>query len=111
MSLPRLGFEALPPEFEALEEWAVSFGPFDGGRPFSMARFTVAPGGATPPDSHAVTEVWLVLDGAGTVRYQGEPHGVGEGDLVGFAPFAEHVAVADRGVPLSVLSIWWDAGR
>ncbi|MBO4272819.1 cupin domain-containing protein [Microbispora triticiradicis] len=109
MSLPRLGFEALPREFEELDEWAALLGPFDGDRPFSMARFTVAAGGATPPDSHAVKEIWLILDGAGTVRYEDRPYEVDKGDLLGFAPFAEHVAMADRGVPLSVLSIWWGA--
>ncbi|MDH2425012.1 cupin domain-containing protein [Sphaerisporangium sp. TRM90804] len=111
MSLPRLEFEALPREFEALEEWAVSLEGIEGDKPFSMARFTVAPGCASPPDSHSVTEIWLVLDGTGTVRYDGGSYPVGKGDLLCFAPFGEHVATADPAGPLSVLSIWWRSSR
>ncbi len=107
MSLPRIGFRALPPEFSALEEWEISLDDLPGDRPFTMVRFTVTAGGRTPPDSHAVTELWLVLDGKGTLCYEGAPHAVSAGDLVGFAPFAEHTLLADRGTPVSVLSIWW----
>ncbi|MER7208984.1 cupin domain-containing protein [Streptosporangium sp. NPDC000239] len=107
MSLPRVGLRALPAEFPALEEWEIPLDELPGDRPFSMARFTVAPGGRTPPDSHAVTEIWLLLDGRGTLHYGGVPHEVGAGDVVGFAPFVEHMLLADRGTPVSALSIWW----
>src|SRR4051812_8870647 len=100
-----MGFKVLPPELENLKEWEAAFGALPGVPPFALTRFTVAPGSRTPPDSHAVTELWLVLAGRGTVRYEGVPQPVTAGDLLGFAPFAEHLAVADREEPLTVLSI------
>lgn len=107
MSLPRIGFRTLPAEFPGLKEWEAALDALPGKRPFGMARFEVAAGGVTPPDSHAVTELWLVLQGRGTLRYEGADHEVSAGELVGFAPFAEHTLLADRGTAMSVLSIWW----
>src|SRR5207249_4542533 len=61
--------------------------------PFQASRFTVAPGGRTPPDRHAVAECWFVASGNAHLVYDGEEFSLRPGDIVTFAPDKTHQAV------------------
>lgn len=70
--------------------------PTDGAR-FTMVVEVFAPGGATPPNSHAVAqEVFYVLKGRGTARAGDVVRGIGPGDCFMLPPGTEHV-VANPG--------------
>ena len=70
--------------------------PADGAK-FTMVVEVFAPGGATPPNSHAVAqEVFYVLRGRGTARAGDASRAIGPGDCFMLPPGTEHV-VANSG--------------
>ncbi|MEV8309644.1 cupin domain-containing protein [Streptomyces flavidovirens] len=75
--------------------------------PFKSARFTLPAGSSTPPDAHDESEVWFVVAGGGSVAVDGVRRPVTAGDMVSFGPRQRHVAAADAGEDLVVLSMWW----
>lgn len=78
--------------------------------PFTLARLTVEPGCATPIDSHAVTEVWLVAQGSGELRYDGRDKiRLGVGDAVRFLPPRTHQLINDGPETMVVHSVYWQA--
>jgi quercetin dioxygenase-like cupin family protein len=78
------------------------------GAPFTIARLTVDPGCATPVDSHAVTEVWVVAQGSGGLRYDGRDEiRIGPGDVVRFVPPRTHQLVNDGPETMVVHSVYW----
>ena len=82
----------------------------DGVRPpFKASRFLVAPGGHTPPDTHAVAECWFVASGEARLLYDDEEIALGQGDIIVFAPNKTHQAFNDGDRQLIVFSTWWDA--
>lgn len=65
--------------------------PTDGAK-FTMVVEIFAPGGATPPNSHAVAqEVFYVLRGQGVARAGGASRAIGPGDCFMLPPGTEHV--------------------
>lgn len=75
---------------------------------FTLARLTVEPGCATPVDSHAVDEVWIVAKGSGELRYDGvEGIRLGEGDAVRFVPPRTHQLLNDGPDTMVVHSVYW----
>jgi mannose-6-phosphate isomerase-like protein (cupin superfamily) len=78
--------------------------------PFKSARFTLAAGHRTPPDSHEESEVWYIVSGTGSIVCDGVCRPVAAGDMAGFAPQVTHEAIADTGTDLVVLSMWWGRG-
>ena len=76
--------------------------------PFSASRFTVAPGGSTPPDTHAVAECWFVASGAALLVYDGQEIALRQGDIAVFAPNKTHQAFNEGNEALVVFSTWWD---
>ena len=65
--------------------------PSDGAK-FTMVVEIFAPGGATPPNAHAVAqEVFYVLRGRGTARAGGVTWPIGPGDCFMLPPGTEHV--------------------
>lgn len=76
--------------------------------PFTLARLTVEPGHATPVDSHAVAEVWVVARGSGELRYDGaEGIRITEGDAVHLTPPRTHQLVNDGPETMVVHSVYW----
>ncbi|MEV4641998.1 cupin domain-containing protein [Actinoplanes sp. NPDC049548] len=78
------------------------------GAPFAVARLTVEPGHATPIDSHAVTELWMVAQGRGELRYDGRDGiRIGAGDAVRFVPPRTHQLINDGPETVVVHSVYW----
>ncbi len=75
--------------------------------PFTLARVIVPVGGSTPKDEHEVREIWVVLQGRGTLTVEGEPSSIGPGDTLYFESHEMHQVVNASNEPLEFLSIWW----
>lgn len=75
--------------------------------PFNAAQFTVEPGCASAADSHAVHELWIILEGAGELTYDGRRLRVQPSDVLYFEPPKTHWVVNDGPVRMAVMSIWW----
>jgi mannose-6-phosphate isomerase-like protein (cupin superfamily) len=57
----------------------------------SLAEARLAPGGATTPHYHRVTEeIYYLLEGQGRMRIDDEEHDVGPGDAIAIPPGARH---------------------
>ena len=66
--------------------------PVADGAGFTMVVEIFAPGGATPPNAHAVAqEVFYVLKGHGVARADGQAQAIGPGDCFMLKPGTEHV--------------------
>lgn len=76
--------------------------------PFRASRFTVAPGGRTPPDTHDVAECWFVASGEGRLLYDSEELTLRQGDMIVFTPKRTHQVFNESDQPLTVFSTWWD---
>lgn len=75
--------------------------------PFKSSRFTIEPGGSSPPDKHSVAEMWVVIEGAGELVYDDHSVAVKAGDAVYFEPFHTHQVRNHSEQALKVLSFWW----
>jgi mannose-6-phosphate isomerase-like protein (cupin superfamily) len=66
--------------------------PITDGAGFTMVVEIFAPGGATPPNTHAVAqEVFYVLKGRGLAHADGLSQEIGPGDCFMLRPGTEHV--------------------
>lgn len=109
LQLPRLNWLAsedeLPPGLGwaevALERSGVPFAPF------KAARFSVEPGYASPVDSHAVHEIWIVMAGEGELLYDNQSMRLQAGDVVYYDPPKTHQVRNDGTEALVMYSIWW----
>ena len=79
------------------------FGPL-----FRASRFTVAPGGSTPPDTPAVPECWFIASGDARLNHDGADGPPRTGDIVTFAPNRTHRAVNGGDQELAVFCTLWD---
>jgi mannose-6-phosphate isomerase-like protein (cupin superfamily) len=79
------------------------------GLPFRSSRFTIEPGGSSPPDRHSVAEMWIVIEGAGELKYKTRSVELKAGDVVYFEPFSTHMVQNHSDACLKVLSFWWHA--
>lgn len=75
--------------------------------PFKASRFTVEPGCVSPPDSHAVREIWMVAEGEGELLYDDRPVRIKAADVVYFEPHKTHQVKNDGARTLVVYSVWW----
>ncbi len=75
--------------------------------PFNSSRFTVDPGGSSPPDNHSVAEMWVIVEGMGELLYNDKSYQVKAGDAVYFEPFHTHLIRNHSSDALKVLSFWW----
>lgn len=83
--------------------------PFNSSK-FEMSVFTVEPGGQTPLDQHQDSEVWLVAQGKGLLRFRGEYElAVKAGDVMRFLPNESHTLKNTGAERLTVFSVWWTA--
>jgi mannose-6-phosphate isomerase-like protein (cupin superfamily) len=75
--------------------------------PFTLARVIVPVGGSTEEDKHEVREIWVVLQGRGTLTAAGERSSIGPGDTLYFDSHETHQVVNASNELLEFLSIWW----
>src|SRR5687767_13435875 len=75
--------------------------------PFQLADFSVAPGQQTASDTHAVRELWIIMEGSGVLRHQGQEYAIAAGDAVFFESFETHQLANTGPQELRVQSIWW----
>ncbi|WDO09734.1 class I tRNA ligase family protein [Streptomyces murinus] len=72
----------------------------------------VGPGGATTPDRHDETEVFVIVSGHGDVLVDGVRHPVTAGTVAGFEPFETHVLENTGDDDLVFATLYWrDAPR
>ncbi len=77
--------------------------------PFKVARFTVAPNCASPVDTHAVHEIWMIAQGTGELVYDDQKVRISAPDMLYFEPPKTHLVRNDGTEPLVVFSVWWSA--
>lgn len=82
-------------------------GPGPGRVPFAGGRFTVAPGATSRPDTHDVTECWLIASGSGRINYDGIDYSVAAGDCLFFEPRKTHFVHNDGEIDLMIHTVWW----
>jgi mannose-6-phosphate isomerase-like protein (cupin superfamily) len=75
--------------------------------PLNSARFTVEPGSSSPVDSHKVSEVWIVVEGAGELLHEGRSVRLDAGEAVSFAPWETHQLRNDGERTFVALAFWW----
>jgi quercetin dioxygenase-like cupin family protein len=99
--------ELEPVEAEGAERagvrWLIS--EQDGAPNFSMRRFELEPGGATPFHEHPWEHEVFVLEGKGTLRGKDGDESFRAGDVVLIRPGERHGFCADRGVPVAFLCL------
>ncbi|UED87530.1 cupin domain-containing protein [Streptomyces profundus] len=103
-------FPFLPPESSrpGVQISEADFSAFGAGRvPFSGGRFTLEPGATSRPDTHQVSECWMIAQGSGTVTYDGTEHAVSTGDYLFFEPQKTHFAHNDGSEVLAIHTVWW----
>jgi mannose-6-phosphate isomerase-like protein (cupin superfamily) len=71
--------------------------------------FTVAPGATSRPDTHAVTEVWMIAQGRGVLRYAEQVTEVSQGDMLFYEPHHTHQIHNDGSEELVIYTLWWNA--
>lgn len=75
--------------------------------PFKSTIFVVQPNCSTPPDHHEEAEMWIILKGAGLLKYEGVQSCAVQFDKFFFPSFTHHQVFNDSSVPLEILSIYW----
>jgi len=75
--------------------------------PFKASRFTVEPGCASPVDTHAVHEIWMVAEGEGELVYDNRSLRLRPGDVCYFEPPKPHEVHNDGTTTLVIFSLWW----
>jgi quercetin dioxygenase-like cupin family protein len=107
---PRLSFLAPEPYGTGMSVSEVNLDPAGNPlAPFNASRFTVEPGCASPVDSHAVHEIWMVAEGCGELIYGGLSMRLKAADVFYFEPPTPHQVKNDGSQTLVIFSVWWKA--
>ena len=77
----------------------------DGAPTFCMRRFEVEPGGSTPKHAHEWEHEVYVLEGQGTLWFEGTDRPFRAGDVIFLAPHENHCFLADQGDPVVFLCL------
>lgn len=75
--------------------------------PFKASRFTVDPDHTSPVDSHSVREIWMVAQGEGDLRYDGETIRIRASDVIYLDPPKPHQVKNVGSESLVIYSVWW----
>lgn len=109
LQLPKLSLlaseEELPPGLGWAEVCLVRSGVTLA--PFKVARFSIEPGFASPLDSHAVHEIWIITAGEGELLYDNQSTRLRAGEVVYYIPHKTHQVRNDSTETLVMYSIWW----
>lgn len=102
--MPILSNSELVPEVIPGIDHRTLAGAEHGLRHLAVWSQRMAPGGATPPHYHDCEEVVIVLEGAGTVDVDGQPHPVRAGDTVIVPAGVPHQIINTGTLPLRTLA-------
>ena len=86
-------------------------GPADGAPNFTMRRFSLQPGSATPHHSHDWEHEVLILGGSGTLRHEGGETPFGAGTAVYVPPNEKHQFVNSGDATLSFICVVTNEGH
>ncbi|MFI9627975.1 cupin domain-containing protein [Streptomyces sp. NPDC052042] len=75
--------------------------------PFEGGRFTLEPGAVSKPDTHQVSECWMIAQGSGLLTYDGADYPVTTGEYLFFEPQKTHFIHNDGSTPLVIHTVWW----
>ncbi len=75
----------------------------DGAPTFLMRQFTLEAGGHTPFHDHDWEHEVYILEGTGTVKYEGKEEAIGPGDAILIPPNKKHQFRADADRELKFL--------
>ncbi len=81
--------------------------PGEGRVPFEGGQFIVQPGATSKPDTHQVSECWMIARGEGTLNYDGEDYPVSQGDFLFFEPQKTHFITNNSDQELVIYTVWW----
>lgn len=81
--------------------------PGSGRVPFAGGRFTVVPGATSKPDTHDVSECWMVTGGRGQLSYDGSLWTIEKGDFLFFEPRKTHFVHNDGTEDIVIYTVWW----
>jgi mannose-6-phosphate isomerase-like protein (cupin superfamily) len=79
----------------------------EGRVPFAGGRFVVAPNATSRPDTHDVTECWMIAKGRGIINYDGVDYPVAAGDYVLFEPRKTHFLHNNSEEAVVIHTVWW----
>ena len=68
----------------------------DGAPTFCMRRFELEAGGRTPRHGHEWEHEVYILEGTGTLHFEGEERAFRPGDVIFLAPHENHCFLANR---------------
>lgn len=91
----------------------IKYGEFDLSQytnepPFKSALFTVAPGHATPRDTHSVRECWFVVAGLGMLHHSDACYELRPGTMFTFDSNEPHFLENPYTDPITIFSVWWE---
>src|SRR5687768_9858520 len=75
--------------------------------PFESAVVEILQGQSIRPHDHHENELFLVLQGEGTMQVGTMIFEVKEGQAILLAPFETHTIHNSMAVPMKIVSIWW----
>ncbi|CCH32402.1 cupin domain-containing protein [Actinosynnema sp. NPDC047251] len=104
----RVPFQAPTSSRPGVHLHEADFTAFGAGRvPFEGGRFTLEPGATSKPDTHQVSECWMIAGGSGLLTYDGAEHPVTAGDYVFFEPQKTHFIHNNGAELLTIHTVWW----
>lgn len=111
---PRLSFLSPEKDGQGMTIHEINLSPWGAPlAPFKASLFTVEPNSTSAVDSHAVREIWMVIEGEGELLYDNRPVRLGPRDIVYFEPHKPHRVRNDGPGPFVAFSVWWkdESGR
>lgn len=103
--LPFLAPHSSRPGVELREADFASVGA--GRVPFAGGQFCLQPGATSRPDTHDVSECWMLARGRGVLNYAGTDYAVKAGDYLFFEPRHTHFIHNDGDEELVIFTVWW----
>lgn len=80
--------------------------------PFAGGRFVIEPGATSKPDTHQVSECWMIASGRGVLNYDGIDYEVAAGQYLLFEPMKTHYMCNTGDTPVVIHTVWWlEGGR
>jgi methionyl-tRNA synthetase len=76
--------------------------------PFGSAWGFIEPANSSEPHQHHEHEVFILMEGKGTVLIEDEVNNVVKGDTIYIPPFSNHILKNDSDDTLVFLTIWWE---
>lgn len=111
---PKLAFLTPEKDGQGMTIHEVNLSPLGASlAPFKASRFTVEPNSTSAVDSHAVHEIWIIVEGEGDLFYDNRRVRLCPRDIVYFEPHKSHQVRNDGPCLFVAFSVWWkdESGR